>query len=384
MWILPKQLLTSAYAVDTQASGLDSKEFCQLCEKSLMWRSKPTQSQTWLRRWKSLPYLQPLSSRTLKPSHSQAFVDVWTSSLVGSRASRSALLGSEKPLKTPATSSPTLKTESDYVDLDWFSLKTSKESSQQKLESGKVFSNMSSESWKAWVTQQRQEYLARAKSAQATREKESSSLLWRTPATSESGTTLVGEIGKRLYDPKTGRNAQYGLSQQVQWATPNASDHKGPNLSDGKSQSTNSLPTQVVKQWPTPNTLDHMGQRSPEALQRQFETTRKGRTAPSNLRESVFPANWPTPTARDYKGANSPEGLTRKDGKSRLDTLPNVAQYQSQDQEKNNLHMKNHELNPSWVEQLMCMSIGWTALGCLEMVSFPQPQSSPLESLERD
>jgi hypothetical protein len=32
-----------------------------------------------------------------------------------------------------------------------------------------------------------------------------------------------------------------------------------------------------------------------EAMQRQFETTRKGRTAPANLREQVNPAMWPTP-----------------------------------------------------------------------------------------
>jgi hypothetical protein len=83
---------------------------------------------------------------------------------------------------------------------------------------------MSSESWKDWVTEQRQEFSQRVKSAHLTRESGSSS-------------------------------------------------------------------------WATPNTMDHMAQRSPEALQRQFETTRKGRTQPANLREQVHPQNWPTPRA---------------------------------------------------------------------------------------
>lgn len=47
---------------------------------------------------------------------------------------------------------------------------------------------------------------------------------WRTPAAKEpgiKGERLEGELGGRLYDKETGRNAQYGLSQQVAWPTPN-------------------------------------------------------------------------------------------------------------------------------------------------------------------
>jgi hypothetical protein len=51
--------------------------------------------------------------------------------------------------------------------------------------------------------------------------------------------------------------------------------------------------------WATPNTMDGIGDRSPEAIVRQFNTTRKGRTAPANLREQVNPAMWPTPNASD-------------------------------------------------------------------------------------
>tara|TARA_B100000609_G_scaffold165902_1_gene138746 strand:- start:2 stop:736 length:735 start_codon:yes stop_codon:yes gene_type:complete len=64
---------------------------------------------------------------------------------------------------------------------------------------------------------------------------------------------------------------------------------------------------------PTPTTMDHLGQRSPEALKRQMEGARKGRTSLSNLREAVNPKTQelfnsllPTPTATTHKqGVNS-------------------------------------------------------------------------------
>ncbi len=52
-------------------------------------------------------------------------------------------------------------------------------------------------------------------------------------------------------------------------------------------------PLGVQQNWATPNCMDMLPQRSPEALERQFATTRKGRTAPANLREQVFPENFP-------------------------------------------------------------------------------------------
>ena len=107
---------------------------------------------------------------------------------------------------------------------------------------------------------------------------------------------------------------------------------------------------------------------------------------------SVRPINetgcgfWPTPCRRDYKGSNAPEGLTRKDGKSRLDQLPNAVVYggtqtqqkwmtpQSRDwkgpsgraykgQAKDLPSQTKHlgQLNPSWVEWLMNWPINWTS-----------------------
>ena len=56
--------------------------------------------------------------------------------------------------------------------------------------------------------------------------------------------------------------------------------------------------------WATPNIMDHLPPRSPEAVIRQQENHRKGRTRPSNLREQVDKntvAMYPTPTVGEEK-----------------------------------------------------------------------------------
>ena len=65
-------------------------------------------------------------------------------------------------------------------------------------------------------------------------------------------------------------------------------EHATPNLA-------------VQALWATPNTMDCLPPRSMEAMQRQFNTTRKGRTAPANLREQVHSAMWPAPQASDSR-----------------------------------------------------------------------------------
>lgn len=134
--------------------------------------------------------------------------------------------------------------------------------------------------------------------------------------------------------------------------------------------------------WGTPNTMDGIGDRSLEAMERQFQTTRKGRTAPANLREQVNPAMWPTatatmrkdcptkraergkkygfgaawtlpmlttamwvtPSARDWKDS---QGMrkTGKDGRNRQDQLPRHG-YSAQTENQG-------QLNPEFVCWLM-------------------------------
>ena len=236
MWIIPKQLHTSASAPDTKELVLDSEEFSQICERSLTWRGKDSLSRTWLQRWKRENWMQHLCSRTLKPSLTESFVDAWTSSVVASRANHSVLLESVKALKTQDTSSHTSLTESGTANLELFSSKTLKESSQPRQQTESQFSSMSSESWKDWVTEQRREYSVRLKLAHHIRESGSSSLAWPTATARDwkgCGNATTRKDGKHRMDnleavikyghPDQANPSTTGKSQgSQQWATPRA------------------------------------------------------------------------------------------------------------------------------------------------------------------
>ena len=328
LWIIPKQLHTSVSALDTKALDLGSEEFSQICEKSLTWRGKDSPSRTWLLRCKREPWMQHLFSLTLRPSHTESFVDSWTSSVAASRANPSVLLESVKALKTQDTCSLTSEMESQSADLDLFSWRTSKESSPVKQQTENQFSSMSSESWKAWVTEQRQEYSVRVKSG---------------PLIKENGCSS--------------------------WATPAAANQVGYQVSKGKKRPR--LGSQV-KQWPTPAARDYKGSYSPAALIRK-----DGKSRMDALPQVVEydQTSWPTPTvAEGSKIGNQPNY-----GQKGLSNHPQIVGLP--DRKKLNKSGKSPEsvetitttitprqtgkLNPAWVEQLMGLPVGWTDLGSL-------------------
>ena len=333
MWIIPKNFSGTYPSVQgTQELGLGSNEFCQLCEKSLMWKSKATQSKTWLTRWNKDTYLQHLSTQTLKPFHSQTFVDAWTSYLAAFPASPLAKPGREEAPKTHGISSPTLLQESTPVQQDMFSSKTSKESSPPKRLTGKVFPDMSSENWNSYIIQRRSEYSVRQKQAQATKESEYLSLLQEM------------ESRSMTCSPDT-QSQNPPLGQQ---------DPTNNSLNGKNQESSN---------WPTPAARDHKGTNSPEKTLARVDAGLRGHTGqlPNAVMVNEI-KNWATPKARDHKGSYLPEALVRKDGKSRLDALPQQAQY-----DETNIS-KVGKLNPSWVEQLMGLPVQWSML--------PEPTSA--------
>jgi len=265
-----------------------------------------------------VPWFQRLSLRILKPSQRISFETALTLSLEDTRASRSQQQESDLAPKTQDISGPTSLITSDQYDLFGASLKTSKDTSA--LGSEKLLAT-----WKAQVIKQRGEYSARLKSVRPTSESESS--LWRTPSAQESGIkverlqTKSGGLpvpGERLYDKETGRNSQYGLSQQV-------------------------------RMWPTPTAQDN------NQVAGQYQNLKSGTTLGGAVR------NWPTPAARDYKDtpgmatiAKNPDGTERK----RLDQLARAV-YQAES-------ATSGHLNPDWVEWLMGVPTGWTGLGSWE------------------
>lgn len=386
MWIIPKQLHTSASALDTKALGLDSEEFSQICERSLTWRGKDSLSRTWLQRWKRENWMQHLCSRTLRPSLTESFVDAWTSSVVASRANHSVLLESVTALKIRDTSSHTLPTESESANLELFSSKTLKESSQPRQQTESQFSSMSSESWKAWVTEQRQEYSQRLKSARLIRESESSSLAWPTASVAgcvEGGVVSNVEMTSTGFKATRESGISYGAKlrdavetyEKKNWATPQTFDSNNIVRTPEKLAQTRAeknagcmnLREQVhypemdhsrkaAKNWPTVTVGEEkyrikgnsQASKCLSAMAARGELGHPDQENPSTTGKSQGSQQWSTPQARDWKGA---EGRAYK---GQTKDLP--AQTEAQG-----------KLNPDWVEQLMGLPAGWTDLGSWEM-----------------
>ena len=405
MWILPKQLHTSAFVQDTKALGLDSEEFSQTCEKSLSWRGKDSLSRTWLQRWKRENWIQHLSSRTLNNSHTGSFVDKWTSYLADSRANPSVVQDSVKQLMILDTCSHTSEMESGTANLELFSLKTLEESSQPRQGTENQFSNMSSENWKAWVTEQRQEYSQRKKSAHLIRESESSSLGWPTARTSDAeGGRIQTEMTEQGFKSKRHKSNQtFGAklrdaveTHEENWATPIANDAKGSDYAGTKENPKALYLGGQVKNWATPIVGDAHLASNPEAAQKRLA---EGKATLSRQAEAK---NWPTPTtAEGTKIGNQPNfgqvGLSNhpsivghpdraklnKSGKSQESQqwpTPRANKVHPQITEENREHLANRKksnleediaghcgkatgkLNPNWVEHLMGLPVGWTQL----------------------
>ena len=346
MWITPKQLHTSAYVQDTKALGLDSEEFSQISERSLTWRGKDSLSRTWLQRWKRNSWIQHLSTLTLKPSHTESFVDAWTSSVGDSHVNHSPLLDSVKQLMTQDTCSHSSQMESRSANLELFSSKTYKESSPAQQVTENQFSNMSSEHWKKWVTEQRQEYSQRVKSAHLIRESESSSLGW--PTASVAG-CVEGGVAKDVEMTPSGFKAtrENGTSY-------------GAKLRDA-------VIHYEEKNWATPQAFDHVNiVRTPEKL---AKTRAEKNAGCLNLREQVHYPDmdhsrktakaWPTVQASEARQGYQDRTNGKKGSQKSLTT---VAVDTHLDQVKTNTNGNNPVLNPDWVEQLMGLPAGWTDL----------------------
>ncbi len=364
MWILPRQLHTSAYVPDTEALNWDSTELSEICARSLFVRSKPSPARTWSQKWKRDSWTAHLSGRILRPSHGQTFVAAWTSSLGVIPASPSAQPESASAQKTLGTSGHLSQTEFGFSDLDSASLRMSKVTSPSDSE-------RSLESWNKLVIQRRGKYSARLKSAHRT--SASGCLSWRSPIAQELGAgphmdAADLKLGQRVYN-KNGKLMAIDLNRQVDilnrqdaanWPTPRTNDDAAGRPNDGTARvgpngqryginlSDKVLHGQAAPEnpstdgsrqglWATPNTMDCLPPKSPEALARNLQ---KGGCR--NLREDVVyrTGQWGKPTARDHK-----------------ELTPMVERTQA------------GKLNPRWVETLMGLPVGWVMPSCASPVT---------------
>ncbi len=350
MWIIPKNLHTSAYVQDMAALTSDLSELSTMCEQSLMWRSKPSNVRTWSQRWKRGGWMQLLSGRILRPSHGQIFVEKWTSSLVASHVNLSPQQDEEEETKTPATYGHISSKESSLPDLPLFSWRMLKASSVQnsKATNGAThkelqFCFMSSESWKDWVIKQRREYSQRLKLARHTKEEECSS--WDT-VPMLINPTLNGKSQHVIFSPVERDKSNMSLSRpELQWTTPLAGDYR-----------LNGASLQTIEKR--------------QAKKKQISLYGEV------LLDSI---NWSTPTLSDVKDKGLKRVTIRKaTGQKRLNLLAQQVLYQEKYAGK---------LNPRWVDCMMGLPIGWTCptstqlvkiqlmnFVALEMELYPKPQ----------
>lgn len=416
MWIVPKQLHTLACALDTTALLSDCASLALISSRSLLWRSKPMRPAILLRRLKRGGWERALYGRTLSPFLSRCFVELWLEefSQPDFLASLFQRPESEWPRKTRAIFTRSSQREFLLADPQLCFSKTSRGSSAPSAGTSPEpktelrYCSMSLETWKAEVTAQRGEYSARLKSARPTNESGCSSSesgeTWPTPAASDTE-------GSRSPAPGNPNKAQIGLPNAVRAAAPNwktphgfcgqeadgyggggefakqvrhveANNWPTPRASENENRTTRNAPSHgnghgktlagEVMTWATPRATD--GENG--------GPNQRGSKGDQMLPSQVVSA-WPTPAARDSKGANGPEHMTRE--RPHMDQLANAVvwgagQPAPESHSTNGRHLGRSQLNPDWVEQLMGLPPGWTALtacACSATASCPPPPPAP-------
>ena len=387
MWIIPKSSPFSRFAAVTEVLSSAWPEHWRTLLESLLWRSKPTHWRTWSQRLKRASWMSRFCGRICEPSRQSDFEDALILSLRATRASRSVSPASGKVPKTPDTFGRLLLESSRQLNLFGASSRTSPDTLASD-------SPTFIEAYEAWVTQLRLACLQRQSVARPTNG--NGSLSWRSPAEQPAAIKtdkLTGDLGKRMYHKETGRLAQYGLEQQVNWPTVSVCgqhNRKGASANSGDGLST------AVKQWPTPN----VPERGPE-----YSKKHRPESGGLDLQSSV--QLWPTPAAQNFRDGRASEEMMSSNsrplqevvvsghpapanlstnGKSREFWATPAADYPGDDVRKLSLSpagkatridngrmvqtsltvqlgVQRNKLNPNWVEQLMGLQVGWTQIG---------------------
>jgi len=161
------------------------------------------------------------------------------------------------------------------------------------------------------------------------------------------------------------------------WPTPISSSGgpgKNPENQRGVQQG-NPLAT-AAGTWPTPRVSAANGSSQKEVA---------AGNPKKRLETEAEMGNWPTARSRDWKGSGTT--VIRKDGKSRMDQLDYAAEQsqfghqalaiqmdgsESSENDQTSPQPSPKRLNPSFVEWLMGVPVGWTSLKPLATESYQQ------------
>jgi hypothetical protein len=274
---------SSPSAPDTEASTSDLRSLSEQFARSCTWNGKSLLSASWLRVFKTAPWLLPTFGATLKPSTGRPIAERRTSSARAIRASRSVVRASSSPTKIRATSGRTSRASSAKAS-------PSKSSSKTWTRIFDSASMKSPENWKAWVTALRADSLARRKSGRLTADCDSSS--WPS-ARAEDSESCGNHPGAT--DSLTGAARQ--------WPTVMSAD------CESRGRTGQLMLERAARNWPTPDAaLSQDGETPATWLKRRAGQKAKGYNG----------NGCGTPLAMASKTWNTPHGFqnTDKSGKT--------------------------------------------------------------------
>ena len=136
------------------------------------------------------------------------------------------------------------------------------------------------------------------------------------------------------------------------WATPRVNDSKNNASTSQRNRHGPDLNVQVTN-WSTPTTMGSLPPKSQEALDRESEIARPGRTNPAKLRDQIAVSEdqtaWPTPTTLVSTG----RGTRTFDKGNWATSSLGLAVKESPER---------GTLSPNWVSWIMGLPVGWTSM----------------------
>lgn len=380
MWLYLPPSCRSARVMPVSTS--DSVSLSQRLAPSVSWKGKLLPRRSWLRVLKTAPSTRLLFGRICGRSMAARGAALWISSLRATRASRSRSRASGAAGAIRGTSGRRSHASSVSASPSGSSSKTSPATSRLDFA-------QSLASYNAWVIASRQDSLRRRKSALRTGA--SGCLPWPTARAEDAescgnhpnrrGDSLTG-VARSWKTPhglsatdRNGKTAGGGgefARQALAWQTPATDSFRSRS---GARKAEPGL-DQQARQWRTPDAPTSGGVRT------RTGSDRKGH----QVLLATQAAEWPTPVAQHQpRGKN----FTKSDGHYKPHDLSTAvashpsAQVPTSTKLGASSSTSAPKLNPLFVESLMGLPLGWTALEHLETASFRSWLRTHTEAFER-